>query len=75
MSKMQKSVFDFETHNEEEKEEDDSWLRRFHLSKKLVHKDPLVKAIEEFEKKKGKSFGGLGEVLRRSLRMRKSSDF
>jgi len=84
MSKMQKSVFDFESDDEDEDDDRNElpdWLRRLTPRKGAGSKDPLAKAPAEFsgkgssKEKKNKSFSHLGEVLKRSLRIRKSGDF
>jgi hypothetical protein len=82
MSKMQKSVFDFESDDDEEEDRNElpDWLRRFTPRKGVGHKDPLAKSTAEFSGKRGsneknKSFSHLGQVLKRSLRIRRSGDF
>jgi hypothetical protein len=84
MEKMQKSVFDWDSDDsdDEDKVELPEWIRKLATKRGHIHanahKDPLAKAITESrgkQKKKSKSFGALGEVLKRSLRIRRSGDF
>lgn len=79
MEKMQKSVFEWDSDSDdEEKVELPEWIRKLNPKRGNTHKDPLAKATAEFTsktKKKTKSFSAIGEVLKRSLRIRRSADF
>lgn len=78
MGKMQESFFEDSDDDEDEKADLPDWIKRLYPRKGNAHKDPFSKAMADFagkQKKKSKSFGGFGEVLKRSLKIRRSCDF
>jgi hypothetical protein len=80
MCRMQKSVFDWESDSEDsdEKREFPEWIRKLNRKRaNNVHNDGLAKPTSEFagkDKKSGKSFSAMSEVLKKSLRIRRNGD-
>jgi hypothetical protein len=76
MEKMQKSVFEWDSEDEDGERLDlPEWIRKLAPRRAHPHKDQLAKATCDFKKKtktKSKSFGALGEAFKKSLKIWKN---